>query len=60
MSAKKFRESRKAVSGILVQVGTLVTMFAPQASDEYKAIVGVAGSLLTVLAVYFFPNERPA
>lgn len=59
MSKKKLRESRKAVNGILVQAGTLVTMFAPQASGEYRAIVGVIGSLLTAAAVYFSTNERP-
>ncbi|HET7454380.1 MAG TPA: hypothetical protein VFJ76_02555 [Solirubrobacterales bacterium] len=56
---KKIKEGRKAVNGILVQVGTLVAMFAPQASEQYQAAVGVIGSILTALTVYYTTNHQP-
>lgn len=54
---QKLKESRKAVNGILVQVGTLIAMFAPQATQEYQAAIGVVGSLLTALTVYYTTNH---
>lgn len=54
----KIRRAKKAVVGTLTQLTTLVVAFAPEASDEYKVIVGAVGTLFTGVLVYLSTNEE--
>lgn len=57
MVVKKLRRAKKAVLGVLTEATTLVVMLAPDASDEYKAGVGLVGTIFAGLIIYYSTNE---
>lgn len=58
MLVTKIRRAKKAVVGTLTQLTTLVVAFAPEASDEYKLIVGAIGTVFSGLLIYYSTNEE--
>ncbi len=58
MLVAKIQRAKKAVVGTLTQLTTLVVAFAPEASDEYKLIVGAIGTAFTGVLVYLTTNEE--
>jgi hypothetical protein len=57
MLVDKIRRARKAAVSTLGGLTTLVVLLAPDAGDEYKAIVGAVGVLFTGLLTYLAPNK---
>ena len=54
----KYRKAKKAINGALVQVGTAIAVFAPDASDEYKAAVTGAGALVSLIVIFYSTNAK--